>query len=190
MDAVPKAQDITSLLIKHGKGDPRAFDALVPLVYRELRQMANRYMRRESKAQTLQATALVHEAYLRLVDQTQVEWQNRSHFFAIAAQTMRRILIEQARRRLSDKRGGDAPHVPLEDIQLWASEDPESVLALDQALVRLAAIDERKVKVVELKYFVGMSLEEVAEVQSMSLATVKRDWDFAKAYLAKELLGR
>lgn len=181
-------KEITKLLVDYGKGDEAAMKELFPLVYRELRRLAQSYLRKEQPG-TLQPTALVHEAYFKLIDQSRVEWKNRSHFFAIAAQMMRRILIDSARARLAEKRGGDATKVSFDEGLHWMPDDPDSLIALDKALEKLAALDERKAKVVELRFFGGLSLEETAEALDSSPATVKRDWNFAKAFLAKELQG-
>lgn len=182
--------DITMLLIDLSDGKREALDKLIPLVYRELRQMAARYLRREAASHTLQTTALVHEAYLKLVDQKKVRWQNRSHFFAIAAQAMRRILIDHARSRLSDKRGGSEQKIALDEGAIDISEErASSLIALDEALERLAEIDPQKSRIVELRFFGGLSIEETAQSLSIGTATVIRQWRMAKAWLYKEVLG-
>ena len=177
---------VTQLLIAWGNGDKAAFDELLPLVYDELHRLARQYMRRE-RGNTLQTSALVNEAYLRLIDQKQVHWQNRSHFFGIAAQLMRRILVDHARTRTCKKRGGDAVRVTLDDGLMVSDERMAEVVALDDALNNLAQIDPRKSQLVELRFFAGLSIEETAEVLSVSPGTVMRDWTFAKAWLRNEI---
>jgi len=179
--------DITALLVDWSKGDKAALDKLFPLVERELHRLAHSYMRKESCDHTLQTTALVNEAYLRLVDQRNTRWQNRAHFFGIAAQIMRRILMNYARDRQRKKRGGGAIQVSLSETDVVSVTKVSELLALDEALDRLAAIDERKAKVVEFRYFGGLSVEETAEVLDVSSITVTRDWNMAKAWLAREL---
>ena len=181
------ALTLTQLLAEVSDGKDQAVEQLLPLVYRELRQQAARHLRRERAGHTLQPTALVHEAYLKLMDQRDVRWQNRSHFFGIAAQAMRRILIDHARSRGRNQRGGAAAKVELEEGH--AIQEPKSVdvLALDQALTRLQQLDARQARIVELRYFGGLSVEETAEVVQISPATVKRDWTMAKAWLANQL---
>ena len=181
------APDITRLLINWRNGDQAAFDQLMPLVYEELRRMANYYMRNERQGHTLQTSALVNEAYLRLVDHEQIEWQNRAHFFGVAAQAMRRILVDHARSRNYQKRGGAARQVSLDEAATLAVERAEELIALDEALQELAKLDPRKSRVVELRYFGGLSLEETAEVLDISIPTVTRDWNTAKAWLMREL---
>ena len=179
--------DITALLDDWGRGDSRALDRLVPLVYAELRRVAARQLRHERDGHSLQPTALVHEAYLRLVDQRQVHWQNRAHFFAVSAQVMRRILVDHARRRKAAKRGDDVERVPLaQDIAAPAS-DAISVLALDRALERLAAVDPALARIVELRAFGGLTVDEAALVLKVSPSTAKRDWRTARAWLVREL---
>jgi RNA polymerase sigma factor (TIGR02999 family) len=180
--------DITALLVDWSKGDKSALDKLFPLVERELHRLAHSYMRRENSDHTLQTTALVNEAYLKLVDQRKTDWQNRAHFFGIAAQIMRRILMNYARDRQRMKRGGSAIQVSLSEADLVSGQKASELLALDEALDRLAAIDERKVRVVEFRYFGGLSVEETAAVLQVSSITVMRDWNMAKAWLARELL--
>ena len=163
---------------------------MLPAVYDELHRQAERAMRRENESHTLQATALVHEAYLRLVDQSRVEWKNRAHFFGIAAQVMRRILVDHARARLADKRGGDVHRITLEDGNVGAVEDQAGgvdLLDLHDALERLAALDATQARVVELRYFSGLNIEETAEALDISPATVKREWSVARAWLRREL---
>lgn len=183
-ESIPPA--ITSLLIEMGKGNGEAIKDLLPLVYRELRRLAASYLRKENPG-TLQPTALVHEAYFKLIEQDRIVWKNRSQFFAISAQLMRRILIDQARARLAEKRGGDATKVSFDEEFHWRPDDAGSLVALDEALAALSQLDERKAKVVEMRFFAGLSLEETAQAMGSSLATVKRDWAFARAWLAERL---
>ncbi len=174
---------MTQLLIQLTDGDRAVLDELLPLIYDELRSLAANYLRRERVGHTLQPTALVHEAYLRLVNQTQVRWQNRAHFFGVAAQMMRRILVDHARAHHADKRGSDAPRLSLDENIEVADERATELLALDEALTTLAEIDAQKSKIVELRYFGGLSVEETAEVLGVSAPTVKRQWRMAKAWL-------
>lgn len=183
-------ENVTQLLVNWRNGDESALDQLMPIVYDELHRLAKRYMSRERRNHTLQTTALVNEAYLRLVGQGQVEWRNRAHFFGVAAQVMRHVLVDHARSRQYAKRGGDAQRVTLNDDLAISHEDQIEVLALDEALNRLAALDERKSRIVELRYFGGLSVEETAEVLGLSAITVKRDWLKAKAWLYRELSQR
>jgi RNA polymerase sigma-70 factor (ECF subfamily) len=179
--------EITDLLVCWGDGDEAALERLLPLVERELHRLAHAYMRRESRDHTLQTTALINETFLRLVDQSRVRWQNRAHFYGIAAQMMRRVLLNHARDKKRDKRGGGAYKVSLSEAEAMSEERSVELLALDEALRRLSAIDERKSRVVELRYFGGLSVKETAEVLKVSPATVGRDWEMAKAWLAREL---
>ena len=179
--------DVTQLLVAWGNGNQEARDELMPLVYEELRHLAHRYMGRERAGHTLQTSALVNEAYLRLIDQNDVHWQNRAHFFGIAAQMMRRILVDYARKRRYDKRGGDARTVPLDDAMIVSDERAADVVALDDALKSLAELDPRKSQIVELRFFGGLSIEETAEVLAVSPGTVMRDWTLAKAWLRREM---
>ena len=179
---------VTDLLVAWSNGDKFAYDQLVPLVYDELHRLAHRYMSGERPGHTLQTTALVDEAYLRLVNQ-KVHWQNRSHFFAIAAEVMRRILVDYARRRRYAKRGGDAQKVELDEAMIMARERSNELIALDDALKRLAEFDDRKSRVVELRFFGGLSVEETADVLKVSVNTVKRDWSTARAWLFKEVMS-
>ena len=183
--------DITELLRLWSVGDSSALDRLAPLVYRELHRLARRYMGRERPGHTLQATALVHEAYVRLIDWQKVQWQNRAHFFAASAQVMRRILVDYARSRLFAKRRGNAHPVSLDEAPeaLEVSDRLTALLDLDVALDRLASLDPRTAQVVELRYFGGLSVEETAEVLKVSPITVIRGWNFAKAWLLRELTG-
>jgi RNA polymerase sigma factor (TIGR02999 family) len=185
--ATPSPPDITGLLDDWGRGDPRALDRLVPLVYAELRRVAARQLRHERDGHSLQPTALVHEAYLRLVDQRQVHWQSRAHFFAVSAQVMRRILVDHARRRKAAKRGDDAERVSIaQDIAAPAC-DAISVLALDRALERLETTDPALARIVELRAFGGLTVDEVAHVLKVSPSTAKRSWRTARAWLVREL---
>lgn len=179
--------ELTILLDDWKRGDATALGKLTPLIYDELRRIAHRYARRERNGHTLQTTALVNEAYLRLAGNEPPDWQNRSHFFAVTAQVMRHILIDHARRRRSLKHGGDAQQVSLGKADLMAEERAAELIALDEALAELAALDPRKVQVVELRYFGGLSLEETADVLGISLMTVRRDWRAAKAWLFQRL---
>jgi RNA polymerase sigma factor (TIGR02999 family) len=180
-------QEITQLLLAWSDGDQGALDRLTPLVYAELRRLARRYMGRESPGHTLQTTALVHEAWLKLIDQRRVRWQNRAHFFGVSAQLMRRILVNMARSRNYLKRGGGARQVELEERLVVSQERDWDLNALDETLDALAALDPRKARVVELRFFGGLSVEETAEVLNVSTDTVTRDWNAAKAWLYREL---
>lgn len=180
-------EDITQLLKQASCGEQRAVDVLLPVVYDELRRIAERSLRRERVDHTLQTTALVHEAYLKLVDQREAQWQNRAHFFAIAAQAMRRILVNHAKGANRIKRGGDRSRVDLDEAAAVTPDRHIDLIALDEAMHRLAQFDPRKSKLVELRFFGGMSIEEVAEVLQIAPATVKRDWNFAKAWLLREV---
>ena len=179
--------EITALLDEWGRGDSRALDRLVPLVYGELRRVAARQLRRERNGHSLQPTALVHEAYLRLVDQRRVHWENRAHFFAVSAQVMRRILVDHARRRKAAKRGDDVELVSLEQDVGSPAPDEISVLALDRALEHLDDVDPALARIVELRAFGGLTIDEAAHVLKVSPSTAKRDWRTAKAWLAREL---
>jgi RNA polymerase sigma-70 factor (ECF subfamily) len=178
---------VTLLLGKMAHGDEGAAAQLMPMVYDELRRLAGGYMRRERTDHTLQPTALVHEAYLKMVEQRSVDWQSRSHFFGIAAQMMRRILIDHARGHLRDKRGGGVIPVPLDDALVFAPEQSSELVRLDEALQRLAKIDPRQSKIVELRFFGGLTVEQTADVLGISPKTVKRDWSMAKAWLHGDL---
>jgi RNA polymerase sigma factor (TIGR02999 family) len=179
--------EITGLLLAWSDGDREALERLLPLVERELHRLARHFMRRENPGHTLQTTALVNEAYFKLVDQRSVRWQNRAHFFAIAAQIMRRILLNYARDRHRAKRGGHAVQVSLSEVAVIGEERSAELIALDEALERLAEFDERKARVVELRHFGGLTAAEVAEVLGVSVITVERDWRAAKAWLAREV---
>lgn len=180
-------QEITTLLLAWGNGDQAALDQLMPLVYDELRRMAHRYLGRERVGHTLQSAALVNEAYLKLLGERQMDWQNRAHFFAVAAQMMRLILVDYARARNRDRRGGGAQRVSLDNALAVANEQSSELVALDDALLGLAIFDERKSKVAELRFFGGLSVEETAEVLHVSPVTVMREWRLAKAWLYREL---
>lgn len=186
----PSDTDVTALLSEMTEGNASAAEKLVPIVYEELKRLARRYMRRERADHTLQTTALVHEAYLRLVGQQAVRWQGRSHFFGVAAQIMRRILTDHARRNLRLKRGGTKEVLPLDEALVFSPEHSEELVKLDEALDRLAQLDARQGRVVELRFFAGLSVEEAAESLGVSPKTVKRDWSVAKAWLHAELRGR
>jgi RNA polymerase sigma factor (TIGR02999 family) len=183
-------QDVTGLLVRWRTGDREALDALTPLVYDELRRLAKSYLRRERPDHTLDGTALVHEAYMRLVDQRNVEWRNRNHFFALAAELIRRILVDHARARIAAKRGGANVKLSLDEALAPADEKDLNILALDDALVALAKADPQQSRIVELRYFAGLTIEETADVMEISPATVKRDWTTAKAFLKREMLRK
>jgi RNA polymerase sigma factor (TIGR02999 family) len=183
----PTTQQVTELLQAWRQGDETALDRLLPVVHQELRRLARRYMLRERSGHTLQATALVNEAYLRLVNARQVNWKNRAHFFALSAQVMRRILVDSARAHNDQKRGGGNPRVTLDEDLMGAQEKCHDLVALDDALKALAAVDPRKDRVVELRFFAGLSVEETAEVLKVSRNTVLRDWRLAKMWLKREM---
>jgi RNA polymerase sigma factor (TIGR02999 family) len=185
--AQPSAQEITRLLLAWGQGDQTALERLMPLVYGELRRLARRHMNRQRPGHTLQTTALVNEAYLRLIDSSQVQWQNRAHFFAVSAQLMRRILVDFARSRKSLKRGAEARQITLDDSLEVSSERGADMIALDDALNALAEMNPRQSQIVELRYFGGLSEEEIAEALKISPRTVRRDWSLARAWLYREL---
>ena len=189
MSALGAAANPTTLLLAWGRGDETALDQLIPLVHDELRQLARRHMAGERPGHTLQATALVNEAYLRLIEVNQVRWQNRAHFFAMASRVMRRILVDAARARGYQKRGGGAQTVSLDEALLVSGEPRQDLIALDDALNALAAFDLRKSQVVEMRFFGGLSVEETAEALHVSADTVMRDWRLAKVWLARELSG-
>ena len=179
--------EITRLLRAWSGGDQAAFERLTPVVYDELRRIARGYMRHERPDHTLQATALVHEAYLHLIDVQNVGWQDRAHFFAVSAQMMRRILVDRARARVTGKRGGAAAHVQLDEIPEVGSWRAIELMALDDALTAMAKMDPRKAKVIEFRFFAGLSVEETAEVLKISPQSVMRDWKLARAWLEREL---
>lgn len=182
----PRVEDVTSLLIASSSGDQEALNRLLPLVYDELRRLADRYLHRERSDHTLQATALVHEAYLRLIDQ-KVSWANRAHFFGVAAEMMRRILIDHARSRQAAKRGSGGIKMSLDDVLELSDERAADLIALDEALKDLADFDAQKARVVELRFFGGLSIEETAAVMGVGTATITRQWRLAKAWLYHEL---
>src|SRR5579864_7306283 len=184
---MPSTDPITRLLADWRSGNQAALDQLLPLVYEELRRLAKRQMRREAPGHLLQTTALVHEAYLRLVDQNQVGWQTRAHFYAVAAQVMRHILVDYARGRRRAKRGEGVPAVSLDDVAVLSDDRVEEVIGVHVALERLSMLDPRKGRVFELRYFGGMSIDEAADVLQVSPATVARDWRMAKAWLRREI---
>jgi len=183
----PSSQEVTGLLLDWSNGDQAAFDRLLPLVYHELRQMARRYMARQNPGHTLQTTALIHEAYLKLVEQKDKQWQNRAHFFGVAAQAMRHILVDYARAKQTEKHGGGARAVALDEALTVSQERTAELVALDDALQELAKFDPRKCQVVELRFFGGLSVAETAEVLKVSEITVLRDWSMAKAWLHRTL---
>ena len=189
MTREPNSPNITQLLAEWREGDPSALDELYPLVYDELHRLARRYMSRERKGHTLQTTALINEAYVRLVGQKNVHWANRSHFFAISAQIMRRILIDHARRHAYAKRGGGAQQVSLEEAAVVSPDQSGELIRLDEALQSLAEMDPRRSQVVELRYFGGLNNEEIAGVLNVSENTVTRDWNMARAWLYHQLTG-
>jgi RNA polymerase sigma factor (TIGR02999 family) len=183
----PPAPEITQLLLDWSKGDRGALGRLTPVVYAELRRRAAGLLRGERPGHTLQPTDLIHEAFLRLVDQRRVQWQNRAHFFGVAAQLMRRILVDHARRRHRATRGGSAIVVPLDEARVATDPAGADILALDEALTRLAALDERQSRIVELRFFSGLTIEETAEVLALSATTVKDELRLAKAWLSREM---
>ena len=190
-EAPPKRKDhdVTRALQSAAAGDPMADELLWQLTYDELRRIAKAHLRRESPNHTLSATSLVHEAYMRLADQTRVQWQNRSHFFGVASQACRRVLVDHARQRLAQKRGGGAVAVTLSDHLVVSDDRTEEILAVNRALERLATVDERLCKLVEYRYFGGLSEEETAEALDLSTRTVRREWAKAKGWLVEELRG-
>jgi len=185
-----ESQEVTLLLSALTRGDDGAASKLIPVVYAELRRLAGSYMRRERVDHTLQATALVHEAYLKLIEQRSANWQNRAHFFGVAAQLMRRILIDHARGHSRQKRGGEQKKVSLDEAFVFSEKQADELLAVDDSLNRLAEIDPRQARVVELRFFGGLSVEEAAEVLGVSPKTIKRDWSVAKAWLYADLKER
>lgn len=185
--ADPSAPDVTRLLMNWSKGDSAALDELMPLVYGELRRLASAYLRRERPGHTLESTALVHEAFLRLIDQREVQWKSRAHFYGIAAQMIRRILVDYARAQHAEKRGSGGIKLSLDEAMAVPKGTELDVLGLNEALDRLAAMDPRQAKVVELRFFAGLSIEETAEVMELSPATVKREWTTARVWLFREM---
>jgi RNA polymerase sigma factor (TIGR02999 family) len=188
MDA-PQPHEVTGLLQAWSAGNEEALQKLTPLVYRQLHRAARHYMAGERSSHTLQATALINEVYLRLIDVRRMDWQNRAHFFAICAQLMRRILTDFARSRRYQKRGGGAAHMPLEEALVVGSQTDSELVELDEALKKLALVDERKSRVVELRFFGGLDVKETAEVLNVSSETVMRDWRLAKVWMVRELSG-
>jgi len=186
----PSQHEVTQMLVAWSNGDQDVRDELMSVVYQELHRLAHHYMKRESPGHTLQTSALVNEAFLRLIDQRNVQWRNRAHFFGIAAQMMRRILVDYARQRRYAKRGGDARQVTLNDDLIVTDQRSADIVALDEALIELANIDDRKSKVVELRFFGGLSIEETAEVLAVSPGTVMRDWTLAKAWLKRAMAAK
>ena len=180
-------QEVTQLLANWSQGDPTALEKLIPLVYKELRHLAHRYMEGQRPNHTLQTTALVNEAYLRLADQSKPNFTNRSHFFAVAAKAMRQILVDYAKAQQREKRGAGASKVELDEAALISPEQTSAILDVDEALEKLAVLDSRKARVVELRYFGGLNQDEIAEVLKISIVTVRRDWVFARAWLYTEL---
>jgi RNA polymerase sigma-70 factor, ECF subfamily len=185
----PRSHEITGLLQAWSAGDEEALQKLTPLVYQELHRAARRYMAGERSSHTLQATALINEVYLRLIDVKRMDWQNRAHFFAVCAQLMRRILTDFARARRYQKRGGAAPHLPFDEALFVTSQPGTDMVALDDALKRLALVDQRKSRVVELRFFGGLDVKQTAEVLKVSNETVMRDWKLAKVWLLRDLSG-
>ena len=185
--ATPSHKDVTGLLIDWSKGDQEALNKLMPLVYDELHRLASRYLRHERPGHTFQTTALVHEAYLKLVDEKNANWQNRVHFFAAAAQVMRHVLVDYARKRRASKRGGDYCRLSLDEATISSEEKDTDLLALNEALNNLATIDTQQSRVVELRVFGGLTVEETAEALGISPRTVKREWSMAKAWLHKQI---
>jgi RNA polymerase sigma factor (TIGR02999 family) len=183
----PSSQQITQLLISWSNGEAEALEELVPVIYEELRRLARYHMRRETPNHTLQTTELIHEAYLKLIDQKRVKWNSRTHFFAVSAQLMRRILVDVARSRQAQRRGGMARKLSLDEAPVIAHSPSRDVVAIDEALTQLAVLDERRSRVVELRFFGGLSVEETAEVLEISSATVMREWKRAQAWLYCEL---
>ena len=179
------SHEVTELLVDWGQGNQAALDQLTPLVYAELHRLAHQYLSRERPGHTLQTSALVNEAFVKLIDQRDVHWQNRAHFFGIAAQLMRRILVDYARQRHSQKRGGNAQQVELDEAMILSDERASEVIALDSALSELAEIDSRKCQIVELRFFGGLTIDETAQLLSVSPGTVMRDWTLAKAWLRR-----
>ncbi len=183
----PPPNEITPLLLRWSQGDEVALDLLLPIVYQELHQLAQSYLRRERADHTLQPTALINEAYLRLVKQDAAGWQSRSHFFGVAARLMRQILVEHARTHGAAKRGSGETELPLEEAWIYSGEKAAELVALDDALTAMAAFDERKVRIIELRYFGGMSVEETAEALGLSIATIGHETRLARAWLHREL---
>jgi RNA polymerase sigma factor (TIGR02999 family) len=182
--------DVTQLLIQWRAGDRAALDRLMPLVYDQLRLIAGRFLRRENAGHTLQSTELVHEAYVRLIDQTRSDWQSRAHFYGVAATIIRNILVDHARARLAAKRGGDAPLLSLDEALAFPEKRDLDVIAVDDALLSLSRLDAQQSRIIELRFFAGLTIEETAEVLSISTSTVKRDWILAKTWILRHLTSR
>lgn len=182
-----ESHQVTQLLLQWSNGDQTALDELMPIVYDQLRRMAKRYMNRQESGHTMQTTELIHEAYLKLAGNEEKNWKNRAHFFGVAAQAMRHILVDYARSKKSQRRGGFRQKITLVENAVVSNQRSDEILALDEALLKLAEVDERKSKIVEMKFFGGLNFEEIAEVLQLSIITVKRDWSFAKNWLSKEI---
>lgn len=182
-----RKHDITHLLQAHGRGEEGAFDRLMPMVYDDLHRIARRQLRRGRRGDTLNTTGLVHEVYLKMVDQSRASWQDRSHFFAISARAMRQIIVDYARQRLAAKRGGGQSHTPLDEARIAIEEQADWLIALDQALESLGRLDERMARIVECRFFAGLTEEETAEALSVSVRTVQRDWKRARGWLKEEM---
>jgi RNA polymerase sigma factor (TIGR02999 family) len=187
--SAPDSAEVTRLLIEWSEGNQKALDHLIPLVYDELRSLAESYLRQERSDHTLQPTALIHEAFFKLIDQRHVQWQNRAHFFGIAARVMRRILVDHARHRSAAKRPPMESHLSIDDVDVVSDTPDVDVLALDQALGRLAAMDPQQERIVEMRFFAGLTVEETAVALNVSTTTVKREWSLAKAWLYRALNG-
>jgi RNA polymerase sigma factor (TIGR02999 family) len=185
--SLPPAHNVTQLLLDWRNGNEAALDQLLPVIYQELRHLAESYLRRERSDHTLQPTALIHEAYLRLIEQDHPEWQSRTHFFGVTSRLMRQVLVEHARRHSAVKRGGQQQKVALDEAVVYSPERAAELVELDEALNRLAAFDERKARVIELRFFGGLSVEETAEALGLSVATVRRELRLAEAWLRREL---
>ena len=188
MVSPPPRQEVTQVLVDWNQGDQNAPDRLMPLVYEELRKLARNYLQRERSDHTLQATGLVHEAYLRLVDQSSMSWQNRAHFFAVAAQVMRRILVDHARSHRAEKRGGEREKLEFDEALVPSGEKAVDLIALDDALQDLVTFDPRQSRIVELRFFGGLTNEEIGDVLGISPRTIKREWRLAKAWLRREIM--
>ncbi len=182
-----RKHDITHLLQAHGRGEDGAFDQLMPMVYDDLHRIARRQLRRGRRGDTLNTTGLVHEVYLKMVDQSRASWQDRSHFFAISARAMRQIIVDYARQRLAAKRGGGQAHTPLDEARIAIEEQADYLVALDQALESLAKLDQRMAQIVECRFFAGLTEDETAEALSVSVRTVQRDWKRARGWLKEEM---
>lgn len=181
------SQNITQLLNSASAGDSFALDNILPIVYNELRKISSKYLREEYKKHTLQTTELVHEAYIKLIGNQNLTWESKAHFFGIAARSMRQILVDYARKKKSDKRGNGKTQITLDEVNFIIDDSEEQILNLNEALIKLEKMEERSCKIVELKFFSGLSIEEIAEMLNISVATVKRDWQFAKAWLYREI---